>query len=1203
MSDFRNWLENLGVQVSADLDSLTTLNLPYKGLTALPPEIGQLGNLQSLVLLGNRLTSLPPEIVRLVNLQSLYLGDNQLTALPPEIVRLVNLQSVYLARNGLTSLPPEIVRLVNLQSLDLTTNRLTSLPPEIGQLVNLQSLYLSANQLTALPPEIGQLVNLQSLYLGVNQLTALPPEIVRLVNLQSLGLPVNQLTALPPEIGRFVNLQSLDLAGNELTALPPVIGQLVNLRSLDLAGNQLTALPPEIGQLVNLRTLYLGNNQLTALPPEIGELANLQLLRLVGNHLTSLPSEIGRLVNLQSLALRSNQLTALPPEIGQLVDLQSLDLRGNRLTALPIDIGRLVNLRELDLSDNRLSDVPASIENLVKLRRLSVQQNLISEMPTNLQRLENLEELDISHNPIARLARETLLLPRLRSLDVAGCPLARPPFDIASQGLSAMIEYFEAPDIRPLRTAKLVVVGQGAVGKTSLLRRLCDESFDPGENSTHGLRVGTATFKPPRLCGESIQINYWDFGGQDIYHATHQFFLSNNSLFVLVWSARNGFDDGKLFYWLDMIQARAPQSPILIVATNTKERSGELPFADIQAQYKGKQIRQVSIDSAFDLGIDEMKQAICEMAGDLPSIDEEWPAPWRHAIEAVSEDPRRMMSRSEFEQFLERCGVATSAVSVVTRTLHELGNILSFPDSPALKNTVVINPQWVSEHISKVLDDKSIAAHKGVVTESDLDTIWQKPDDWHRLFFLELMQQFDLSYRVEHEQDRSIVVELLSLDEDPGYAKPWDDVLSRPLCRELKMDYSLGSVPAGVPTWFIARSHRYSMGIHWRFGGLFDKDGTRGTLALLKCSQHAKTISLQVRGKMPFDFFSALRMELDYTLARFPGLSIKRSIPCPGHDGAPCSYSFEFESVLKAADEKAPEIQCHQAFKMVSVAVLLFGIDLRSQEEVLKKLEKLDSKLDEARDLSAVSLRQHLNSLQATMEPQCPSLFVLKSPQRHTAGMNKITGEKLDLQLLCEAPGELHFPADAKPYSFTPTPEWLEQTAPYIWKLARFLSIVGPAATLALPLAGVMAAGLAIDYKANLDLANELFKDLGIVAPQSDRDEHSLYRQSPSENIKLTGAERRQFHAFLKSLDPTKHWAGLEPVLQGGQVLWLCKEHAKAFPAWTRVGSEVNLPIRNPVSGEFDIPLPIKMTRQRRGCGDPTDAWDVRALSETAFRI
>ena len=124
---------------------------------------------------------------------TLDLMNNQLTKLPPEIGQLSNLEQLNLSGNQLTELPPEITQLSNLPSLNLSRNQLTELPPEIGQLSNLQSLYLNSNQLTELPPEIGQLSNLLSLYLRNNQLTELPPEIWQLSNLLELFLSENLL--------------------------------------------------------------------------------------------------------------------------------------------------------------------------------------------------------------------------------------------------------------------------------------------------------------------------------------------------------------------------------------------------------------------------------------------------------------------------------------------------------------------------------------------------------------------------------------------------------------------------------------------------------------------------------------------------------------------------------------------------------------------------------------------------------------------------------------------------------------------------------------------------------------------------------------------------------------------------------------------------------------------------------------------------
>ena len=81
--DFTKWTNN-GCDKDEG-DSVIILDLLSNELTLLPPEIGNLTNLQKLELEYNQLTSLPPEIGNLTNLQQLSVSDNQLTSLPSEI--------------------------------------------------------------------------------------------------------------------------------------------------------------------------------------------------------------------------------------------------------------------------------------------------------------------------------------------------------------------------------------------------------------------------------------------------------------------------------------------------------------------------------------------------------------------------------------------------------------------------------------------------------------------------------------------------------------------------------------------------------------------------------------------------------------------------------------------------------------------------------------------------------------------------------------------------------------------------------------------------------------------------------------------------------------------------------------------------------------------------------------------------------------
>ncbi len=128
---------------------------------------------------------IPPEIGNLVNLERLYLYDNQLTGeIPSEIGNLVNLRKLWSWANELSGeIPSEIGNLTNLNYLALNDNQLTGeIPPEIGNLTNLIQLYLHNNQLIWIPESICDLnINWSSdshFYITDNRLCPLYPECI-----------------------------------------------------------------------------------------------------------------------------------------------------------------------------------------------------------------------------------------------------------------------------------------------------------------------------------------------------------------------------------------------------------------------------------------------------------------------------------------------------------------------------------------------------------------------------------------------------------------------------------------------------------------------------------------------------------------------------------------------------------------------------------------------------------------------------------------------------------------------------------------------------------------------------------------------------------------------------------------------------------------------------------------------------------------
>ena len=213
--------------IPADLGRLTALKklvlLDFFGLEALPPEIGNLKALDSLVVEGCRLKELPKEIGNCLSLINLKIHDNVLTEIPADIGHLSLLLDIDLGRNLLTEIPSEFGNLTSLESLSLFNNQLTTLPEEIGNISSLCNIIICNNNLESLPVSIGNLKSLTTLNIINNNLTFLPDGICTLLKLKSLLFQGNKLSTLPDSIGNLVSITTLDGSCNMIKSIPASI--------------------------------------------------------------------------------------------------------------------------------------------------------------------------------------------------------------------------------------------------------------------------------------------------------------------------------------------------------------------------------------------------------------------------------------------------------------------------------------------------------------------------------------------------------------------------------------------------------------------------------------------------------------------------------------------------------------------------------------------------------------------------------------------------------------------------------------------------------------------------------------------------------------------------------------------------------------------------------------------------------------------
>ena len=547
------------------------------------------------------------------------------------------------------------------------------------------------------------------------KLTELPESLEQLTQLLSLILSHTQLTALPETFGNLTQLQTLDLSDNELMALPEWLGQLMQLQSLDLSGNELTALPETFGNLTQLQTLDLSHNELTALPESLGELRQLQTLNLSNNELTALPESLGELTQLQSLTLSSNKLTTLPESLGELRQLQTLNLYGNQLTVLPESLGNLQKLRELWIgngpSGNPIIEVPAFVRRLKNLHILDVSRSEVTSIPEWISELHFLNRLYLNPSLVSDLPASLVNLENLVIVALEGSPLNPELAASYEQGLDTLKAYlhvrFEGEIV--LNEAKLILVGEGGVGKTSLLAALREEEWVEDRETTHGVevKVQSLVVTDPDSSTE-ITLNGWDFGGQNIYRHTHQLFFTAPAVYLAVWEPRRGPEQCRVDEWIKMIKHRAydekrpNQRPrILVVATHggPKERLDHIDEQALRDEFGDLIAGFYHVDSKTGFGLDKLTDAIAHTAASIRQVGRSVPESWKIVLEALRKRSRKdpYLTYKQYKSLCNRQKITNELADIYAIVFNELGHVIHYQNDATLQDIVILKPDYLTK--------------------------------------------------------------------------------------------------------------------------------------------------------------------------------------------------------------------------------------------------------------------------------------------------------------------------------------------------------------------------------------------------------------------------------------------------------------------------------------------------------------------------
>lgn len=699
-------------------------------------------------------------------------------------------------------------------------------PEELSELSWLNDLDLSSKNISDIS-FLEKLISLKTLFLYNNQISDIR-HLEKLNELNTLYLFANIINDIS-FIEKLTNLKFLDLSHNRISDIS-FLGTLTTLQTLNIDNNPIID-HTILGKLTSLQTLGLSLNKISDYS-FLEKLNSLTSLNLSYNNIRDF-SFLERLTSLTNLGLSYNKISDYN-FLEKLTSLTSLDLKHNQISDISF-LEKLTSLTSLDLSHNQISDF-SFLEKLTSLVSLNLSDNQINDF-SFLEKLTSLTSLDLSDNKISDIYGLIPLLKMGASITVKDSfdngiwlyenPITNPPMNIVEQGGDAVLGWFEQIGefgAEPFYESKLMILGQGGAGKTTFANLLLDPNYEviPGKlDSTLGIVVHRGKeFEHNGEDNPKIKAHLWDFGGQDIQKMLHQFFITENCLYVLVSDKRA--ENTNFDYWFQIINMLGPKSSI-IVLENPKESKGANESFAIQ---KYCELYPELVIESIEVNLNEartkhrtkwklLNEMITDKMSEMEIVNRLVPKKWgmvRNKLEKLKE--QKYISKDVFYALCSNpeIGLNHRQADWCLAYFRSLGDLVYFDDRD-LCTHIFLDHNWLTKGMYFILSDKKIQEDGGRFTRAQAYKQWNANDynEVEKAMLLQLLlkDKFDICYELPDQKDVFISSLLLPVDKP---AK-WEFETN------LRFRYQYGFIPHGLFSRLIVQLHeKIDSEQHWKTG-------------------------------------------------------------------------------------------------------------------------------------------------------------------------------------------------------------------------------------------------------------------------------------------------------------------------------------------------------------------------------------------------
>ena len=303
---------------------------------------------------------------------------------------------------------------------------------------------------------------------------------------------------------------------------------------------------------------------------------------------------------------------------------------------------------------------------------------------------------------------------------------------------------------------KWLILGNGRTGKTTLLKVLNKQKPLEDEKSTHGINIFDIDI-------DNTRIRFWDFGGQDLYLATHQIFMKSVDGILLCYRREEPavqedglgcvWENKSLSYWMDMIRTTSPHACILPIEIAPKEGAGEDPW-DKAKKLKGRFLDKITIPNVFDesMSLNPRLNNVRNSLQETLSLSKcPLPKSWLASIGPLSE-LRKREKTIDWDTFKET--TQCLAPKTLLQYLHGSGEL--FHQSPLFEDRIILDQQWMLDAVYTLFDRekswlKIIKKNSGKFDVELSKEVWPQRTEDEIELFLSMMKSCAVAFELTED--------------------------------------------------------------------------------------------------------------------------------------------------------------------------------------------------------------------------------------------------------------------------------------------------------------------------------------------------------------------------------------------------------------------------------------------------------------------